>query len=174
VGSDPERARRAAEKTSLVRHERFFSRSGELRTEHLSDGREILPHLPAFFDQHVARWAETEHPSPFTQPDERRFIERLTELAAAAGWLRFTRVLWNGRPIAYHYGFLYGGRFHWWRPSFDIDLARHSPGEVLMRQLLLHAIDEQARVFDFGLGVLPFKERFATSIEQTCYWGTNR
>jgi CelD/BcsL family acetyltransferase involved in cellulose biosynthesis len=169
----PEAAGAGAEKTSLVRHERFFRRHGELAVEHLSDGHAIRPHLADFFDQHVARWAVTEDQSPFAQPEERRFIERLTELAAETGWLRFTRVLWDGRPIAYHFGFLYGGRFHWWRPSFAVDLARRSPGEVLLRQLLLHAIDQQARVFDFGLGVVPFKERFATSIEQTCYWGTN-
>lgn len=174
IASDPARARNATNKQSLVRHERFFRRSGELVVEHFRDGEAILPHLPAFFDQHVARWAVTSDASPFEEPEERAFVERLTKLAAKAGWLRFTRIVWNERPIAFHFGFSYGGRYHWWRPSFAIDLAQHSPGEVLLRHLLLAALDEGATVFDFGLGDLPFKRRFASRVDTACWWGTER
>ena len=86
----------------------------------------------------------------------------LTQYASPAGWLRFTRIEADGRPIAFHFGLAYHGGFMWYKPAFAIDLARHSPGEVLLRQLLLRAIDERAHTFDFGLGDEPFKQRFAT------------
>ena len=50
--------------------------------------------------------------------------------------------------------------------GFDPDLARHSPGEVLLRQLLMAALAEGAHTFDFGLGDEAFKARFATRINR--------
>jgi len=159
-------------KKSLVRHERALRREGELVFEHVADGAEIAAGLDAFFDQHVERWAATEYPSRFEEERDREFIRRLTGLASESGWLRFTRVVWEGRPVAFHFGFCYGGRFHWWRPSFDVALARRSPGEVLLGSLIRRALDEHADVFDFGLGPLPFKLRFATAVDAVGYWGT--
>jgi CelD/BcsL family acetyltransferase involved in cellulose biosynthesis len=105
----------------------------------------------------------TDSPSLFQEPAQRMFYRRLSESLSASGWLRFTRLCWQGRPIAFHFGFQYRGSFLWYKPSFDILLARHSPGEVLIRQLLLLALDEDAHTFDFGLGNEAFKQRFATS-----------
>ena len=49
--------------------------------------------------------------------------------------------------------------------------ARHSPGEVLLRQLLIAAMAENAEVFDFGLGDEAFKSRFATHVCRVRNWG---
>jgi CelD/BcsL family acetyltransferase involved in cellulose biosynthesis len=157
-------------KKSLVRHERGFRRDGELQVEHWRDGNAILPLLDEFFDQHVARWAATAYPSLFRKPSRRDFYRRLTSSAAAAGWLRFTRIQWRDRPIAFHFGFSYAGTYLWYKPSFAIDLAKRSPGEVLLRQLILAALQEEATTFDFGLGDEPFKRRFATRVEQVRTW----
>jgi CelD/BcsL family acetyltransferase involved in cellulose biosynthesis len=153
-------------KKSLVRHEKWFTRQGMLKVEHLRRGEEILPCLDAFFAQHQARWAPTATPSLFCDEAQRRFYRLLAAGAASAGWLRFTRVEWKGRPIAFHFGFCHRGNFLWYKPSFDPDLARHSPGEVLLRQLLMAAMAEGAHTFDFGLGDEAFKARFATRINR--------
>ena len=159
------------EKRSLVRHERYFRREGSVKVWHLSDGEAIRPHLGEFFEQHIARWANTSSPSTFLDPAVRNFFETLTRVAACTGWLRFTRIEWEGRVIAFHFGFCYRGSYLWYKPTFAIDLARRSPGEVLLRQLLLAAIAEGATVFDFGLGDEPFKHRFATRIRRVHTWG---
>lgn len=170
IGQHGREALAAAEKKSLVRHQRYFEREGALQVDHWTEADEILPHLEAFFEQHIQRWAETDYPSLFLQPDQRRFYERLTRAAGGSGWLRFTRVVWNGEPIAYHYGFCYNGRFLWYKPTFDVAFARRSPGEVLLRNLLLTAAEEQVSVFDFGLGDEAFKSRFATAVETVRTW----
>lgn len=167
----PEVALAATKKQSLVRHEAFFRREGRLDVRHLRDEGAILAQLDLFFSQHIARWEAMPHPSLFHDPLKRAFYERLTRRMADTGWLRFTRVEWNDRPIAFHFGFCYGGRFMWYKPSFAIDLARRSPGEVLLRQLLLAAIEEGAHTFDFGLGDEPFKRRFATHTAHVGTWG---
>lgn len=163
--------RAAAGKDSLVRRERWFQREGKLTVEHATDAAPILPQLDAFFDQHTARWATTPYPSLFNDPVQRRFYVRLTELADRTGWLRFTRVTWNGCPIAFHYGFCHANSFLWYKPSFDPALAKRSPGEVLLRHLILTAVDERARTFDFGLGDEAFKRRFATRVATVRTWG---
>ena len=171
LAADPERARAATEKTSLVRHERGFRRDGALEVAHLRDAESIAEQLEPFFAQHVGRWAATSSPSLFVDPAQRAFYHRLAQHGAAAGWLRMTRVACNGAPIAFHFGASYRGSYLWYKPSFAIELARRSPGEVLLRQLLLAAIDEGAHTFDFGLGDEAFKQRFATRTERVRTWG---
>jgi CelD/BcsL family acetyltransferase involved in cellulose biosynthesis len=94
----------------------------------------------------------------------------VTQTASDSGWLRFTRIDWNGKAIAFHFGFSYGGVYLWYKPSFDISLARRSPGEVLLRQLFLAAASEGAHTFDFGLGDEAFKDRFATRRDRVHTW----
>jgi hypothetical protein len=103
LSSGPEPARHAAAKQSLRRHENGLRRDGTLVVEQFRSGEDILPHLDSFFDQHCARWEGTPYPSLFRASRQRDFYRRLTSAAGPAGWLRFTRVSWNGLPVAYHY-----------------------------------------------------------------------
>ncbi len=166
-----ERSLSPEKRTSMLRHERALRREGDLVVEHLSHGESIRQHLNEFFDQHIDRWKPTSHSSLFLDPKQRQFYERLTSSASAAGWLRFTRVALNDRSIAYHFGFNYRNSYLWYKPSFAIDLARRSPGEVLLRHLLLAAMAEGAETFDFGLGDEAFKSRFATHVNYVRTWG---
>lgn len=161
----------AADRTSLRRHERGLARLGTFEVQHLRTASEVLPQLDAFFDQHVERWANTDSPSLFLDPVHRAFYRRLVSAGAAAGWLRFTRVLVDGHPVAMHLGFRYQSTFLWYKPTFSVDLARHSPGEVLLRHLFLAARDEGAQRFDFGIGDEAFKHRFATETRRVTTWG---
>jgi CelD/BcsL family acetyltransferase involved in cellulose biosynthesis len=169
--SPKEAAAAATRKKSIVRHEKFFRREGVLEAMHLRDGETILPHLDEFFEQHCCRRAATPHPSLFCDPLLRAYYRRLTRDLGSTNWLRFTRLEWNGRAIAFHYGLCYWGRYLWGIPSFAIDLARHSPGEVLLRQVLLAAVEEGARTFDFGIGDEAYKRRFATQVVHLRNWG---
>jgi len=167
----PAVGRAAVNKQSLRRHEARLRRGGPVEVVHLREGPAILPHLEAFFEQHVARWAATPTPSFFGWPRVRAFYRRLTELAGESGWLRFTRLDWNGQAVAFHFGFCYRGSYLWHKPSFAVELARRSPGEVLLRHLLLAALDEGVHSFEFGLGSEPFKLRFATGANHVRKWG---
>jgi CelD/BcsL family acetyltransferase involved in cellulose biosynthesis len=171
LAGKPEAAQTAIRKKSLVRHEHFFRREGNLEVQHYRDGEAILPQLDQYFAQHIKRWEGTDNPSRYTYFKARLLVERLTQIAAKTGWLRFTTLKWNGCPIAFHYGFCYGGRYIRGTPSFSIDLARHRPGEVLLRQTLIAALEEGAHTFDFRTGDHHFKLRFATDVEHLRTWG---
>ena len=166
----PELAHQAARKKSLLRHEGWFVRNGGITVEHLTTSEEISIHLDEFFSQHIARWESTPYPSLFLKSKHQVFYQKLSQLASHTGWFRFTRIIWNERPIAFHFGFNYKGNFFWYKPSFDITLAKNSPGEVLLRQLFLSAQSENSCIFDFGLGDEPFKKRFATKTRKVISW----
>jgi CelD/BcsL family acetyltransferase involved in cellulose biosynthesis len=156
---------------SLLQHERNFRRQGTLEIQHFWRGEEILPHLDEFFEQHKRRHVHPSNPSRFWYEKVPLFIRAFTEAAAESEWLRFTRIEWNGRPVAFHYGYCYQGRYFWGMSSFDVALARQSPGQVMLRQLLLAALEENAHTFDFGTGDQDFKVRFSTKINHVRTWG---
>jgi CelD/BcsL family acetyltransferase involved in cellulose biosynthesis len=161
----------AVAKKSLVRHENWFRREGELQVCHWSSAEKIEPLLDAFFDQHVRRWHRTGYPSLFRSPAQRDFYRCLARRLAGTGWVRFTSLDWRGQAIAFHFGFSYRGSYLWYKPCFEIEWARRSPGEVLLRQLFWAAHDEGSQVFDFGLGDEAFKRRFASRDERIVNWG---
>lgn len=156
-------------KKSLVRHERGLARRGQLDCATCTRAGEVLPHLEAFFDQHVARWQGTDSPSLFEDRDRRDFYRAATRHLGAAGTLRFTRVTLDDALAAAHFGFMHNGTFIWYKPSFAIDLARYSPGEVLLKRLLEQARCEGADWFDFTIGNEAFKLRFATEVRRVVY-----
>jgi len=161
----------AATKPKLVKRERALCRLGALDVRHFQDGDAILPNLDAFFDQHISRWGTTETPSMFLDQRYRDFVERATRFASGTDWLRFTRVDWDGSPIAFHYGSCYRGRYIFGTPTFAPAMARCSPGTTLLRHVLLAAIAEDARTFDFGPGDEAYKFRFATQVTHVETWG---
>lgn len=160
----------AAGKQSLLRGERAFTREAPLGVQHASAAEKILPHLDEFFAQHLTRWAATSSPSLFRDEKQKEFYRRLVRTAGETGWLRFTWLEWQGRVIAFHFGFFRRGAFLWYKPTFAIELADRSPGSVLLRHLLLRAAEEKAAVFDFGLGDEAFKSRFATRTMSVHDW----
>lgn len=159
----PGKAQESTQKKSLLRHEAWFKRNGGISVMHFNKSEDILPRLDEFFEQHIARWEVTPYRSLFHDPLQRMFYRQLCVKASESGFIRFTIVSWQQQVIAFHFGMHYRRCFLWYKPSFDITLAKHSPGEVLLRQLLLNAIDEGADYFDFGLGDEAFKSRFASS-----------
>jgi CelD/BcsL family acetyltransferase involved in cellulose biosynthesis len=171
ISAQPDAAAACTRKKSLLRHENYFRREGRLTIQHATTAEEILPQLDEFFDQHIARRAATPNPSLFVEQRQRDYYRSITENIGPTGWLRFTRIEWNSRPIAFHFGASYAGRYLFGIPSFAIEFERHSPGEVLLRQLILAAIEEGAAVFDFGIGDEAYKYRFATSQVQLVTWG---
>ena len=156
-------------KKSLRRHERGLERHGNVASTTVATAAEILPQLDEFFAQHVKRWQFSGETSLFLQEHTREFYRRLTNRLDATGQVRFTTVRLDGHLIAAHFGFYHANRFIWYKPTFEPDLAKFSPGEVLIKKLLELARDEGAQVFDFTIGNEPFKLRFASGVRELRY-----
>jgi len=157
------RAKKLANKSSLRRKARKLDRLGAVTVEHFTSAEEILPCLPDFFEQHIARWSATEFPSLFHSESDRSFYCDLVSGFSGSGHLIFTRICVDGTPVAYHCGFISEGDFIWYKPSFNPEFSVASPGEVLIRELIKMAGARGLTGFDFTRGDEAFKLRFADS-----------
>ena len=155
-------------KKSLRRHYNYFQRQGRLEFKHYTAAEDIVDHLEEFFRQHIGRWGQTETPSQFLQERPRAFCQEIVRALAPTGYLRFAVVSLDDKAIAYHLGFECDGRFIWYKPTYDVALARHSPGEVLIKYLLEDASGRGLIEFDFGPGEEAFKYRFSNYARSIC------
>lgn len=151
-------------KQSLKRPYNYFRRQGNLQARHVVDFPTAEALFPLFFQQHIERWSATRTPSLFARDRNRAFYLKLLHELHPTGWLRFTVIELDERPIAFHMGFAYAGSFIWYKPAFDIRLRKHSPGALLLRFLLQQAIQEKCLEFDFTVGNEPFKRRYANAV----------
>ncbi len=162
----PYRVLSAADRTPSKKarqRERALRKSGPLVLETFRNADDILPQLDEFFEQHVRRWSNQETRSLFEDPQKRDFYRSVTRYLSASGTVRFTTARLDSRMIASHFGFRYRDRYLYYKPAFEPDFARLSPGIVLVEHLLRIAADENAGQFDFLIGDEQYKHRFATA-----------
>ena len=157
----PDRLKILLNKDSLRRHSKKLHRLGQVGVQHFEQAADILPRLAAFFEQHIARWSDSEWPSLFLKQSNRIFYSRLVDELSGTGQLVFTELSLDGAPAAFHFGFVSEGDLLWYKPSFNPQLARYSPGEVLLRELLLFAEKRGLSGIDFTRGNEAFKRRFS-------------
>lgn len=153
-------------KDSLKRPYNYFRAHGDVQFIECTSVEQASALLPLFFEQHIGRWQGTSNPSLFTNPDNREFYSKLLARMLPTGWLAFSVVHFNQQPIAFHYGFEYGGRFLWYKPSFDSGYRKHSPGNLLLRFLMQQAIDHGCLEFDFTIGNEEFKRRYSNAVRR--------
>ena len=171
LGVDRNRVLASVDDRRMERCEQYFRRRGELTLRQYRAGDAVAPHLEAFFEQHVSRQAVSDEASQFTDRRRRAFVEQLTRTATDTGWLQFSLLDWDGRPVAFEYGLSYRGTYYSGPSSSAVDLARRSPDHVLLRQLLLAALADGVETYDLGVGDESFKFSFATRLRHVCTWG---
>jgi CelD/BcsL family acetyltransferase involved in cellulose biosynthesis len=154
-------------KQSFRRHANKLKGAGTVSVEHIQDTGRIREHLPAFFDQHVRRWHATPYPSLFLGDHNRRLYDRLLDELPPSRGVLFTVVTVDGRPAAYHYGFLSGRDLIWYKPAFEIDLADFSPGQALLYALVEWCVANGRAGLDFTRGDEAFKARYANQVRET-------
>jgi CelD/BcsL family acetyltransferase involved in cellulose biosynthesis len=155
-------------KRSVRRKQTKLNGLGTLAVEHVRDKVEIQAGLAALFDQHVRRWEHTDSPSLFRHERNRTFYRCVVD-ALPDGTAVFTRLRLGERVIACHLGFVSGADLLWYKPAFDIEYARYSPGELMITALIQHARDAGYRSLDFTRGAEAFKQRFSNRIN----WNDN-
>lgn len=167
---------RVLRKQSLRRHRNGLKRLGEVTIQHLSARAYVEPLLEGFFEQHVRRWSGTAWPSLFRRPQNRAFYRALAAQLEGSGQLLFSVVRLDGRPVAQHFGLRSRDDLIWYKPTFDIEFGRCSPGEVLLGSLIEYAREQGLRALDFTRGYEPFKSRFCSdvSFNNSYLWARDR
>lgn len=167
---------REALKSSLLNKKKFrrylrdLEREGPVTFEHLQSWERIRASLPEFVDAHAARFRATHRVSSLETPERRGFIEELARRFDGSGVVTLSLMKVGDRPIAWNYGFQFGGSWFWYQPAFDSQYEKYSPGYCLLARIVIEACDKKTiRRVDLGLGAEGYKERLANSARQTLY-----
>ena len=155
--------RRLVDGYGFRRRVRRLQQHGELKFVRCSSPEQVNHYLPLFFDQYVERRRGSRAAEAFMRPNVRAFYLALAEAMLPRGWLHFSVLECADRPAAFHFGFEFGGRLYWYKPSFDPKLAQQSPGTVLLSYLIRDAVQSGLDELDFTVGAEPFKYRYAST-----------
>jgi CelD/BcsL family acetyltransferase involved in cellulose biosynthesis len=160
IASRPAEVRRWLERYSLRRRLKQLRSQGELGFRRCQTQDELDRYLPLFFEQYIERRQGTQSAAVFRRPEVQGFFVSLAKAMQPAGWLHFSVLECAGKPIAFHLGFEFGSRLYWYKPSFDLSMARYSPGKILLSCLIRDALDHDLREVDFTVGNEAFKARY--------------
>jgi len=166
IASRPDETRRRLNGYGFRRRINRLRQLGEIKYIRCSTQEELEHYLPIFFDQYIERRAGSHSEEFFRRPEVRRFYASLARSMLPCGWLHFSILECDGRPVAFHFGFEFKKRLYWYKPSYDPALARLSPGKVLLSQLIRDAMERELDELDFTVGAEPFKYRY-TRTERT-------
>jgi CelD/BcsL family acetyltransferase involved in cellulose biosynthesis len=155
-------------KQMLRRHMKAMSKIAPVELRHLKSWKDISAALPKFEQAHIARFSSTGRVSNLARAERRTFLAELARLLSRRGWITLTSLNVGDEPVAWNYGFQFGGSWFWYMPTFDSGFQRYYPGLCLLAKIVEEAcaISEIDRV-DLGLGAEGYKERFATGARQT-------
>jgi len=148
-----------------------LEKKGPVAVDHLGSWNEIQTELPRFIQAHVARFeAGGRKNSNLASTERQAFLAELAELLSASGWLTLTRLLVGEQPVAWNYGFEFGGSWFYYQPTFDAGWREFSPGFCLLTKMVEQACDKPTiQVLDLGLGEESYKGRFATDYRRTLH-----
>jgi CelD/BcsL family acetyltransferase involved in cellulose biosynthesis len=159
-------------KTAVTRKKklRALERAGEIKIAHLRSWASIRPALHGFADAHAARFRLTGRVSSLATSERRHFLEDLARRFSDSGVVTLTILTVNDKPVAWNYGFQFGGSWFWYQPTFDTGWQNFSPGYCLLAKIIIEACDADGmRVVDLGLGDEGYKERFGNTARRTLY-----
>ncbi len=132
---------------------------------------EVEAVLGAFFAQKAERRRAIGLPNPFEAPAARDFLRRacLAGLERGTPAVELYALRLGERVIATFAGAADGSRFSGMVNAFDAadaDLARRSPGDLLILHLVADQCRRGRRMFDLGVGDARYKETFCDGVEE--------
>jgi len=170
VKGHEEHARRVAGGKTVRRRHNYMRKRENFRIFQLVEVEEALRYLELFITQHIRRWKGTPSPSLFLEEANREFYRELIRTLLPQGLLLFTVLEYEGNPIAYHFGFDYGSKIIWYKPSYDPEYARLSPGSVLLKHLIEYCLERGHLELDFTIGDEPFKRRYINHVNRNVHY----
>jgi CelD/BcsL family acetyltransferase involved in cellulose biosynthesis len=147
----------------LRNKEKRLTEIGPVRLEKAKDDAERAVFLTAFMEQKALRFAFLGKHNPFAEADVERFltagIRRAPsghvpiEIYALRAGDRFTAII----GVAEH-----GGRASGMFLSYDAspEVARFSPGDILLNKLVQHLCSQRMAIFDLGTGDAEYKKTY--------------
>ena len=74
-----------------------------------------------------------------------------------AQYIHFSTIKINNMSIAYHLGFAFKNIIYWYKPTFNLDYSKYSPGKLLINEVLKYETGNNYEKFDFLMGNETYK-----------------
>ena len=152
-------------KRRILEYRNHLKKNGHYEILHLTDTKDIEVYLEDFFAQHIERWQKTASPSLFLDAKNKEFYRAIVR-ELPTGWVTLSVLKWKERLLGFHFGLSYGKRFIWYKPSFNLEFSRYSPGQVLLQEVMEYSRAKGFEEFDFGVGKEAYKNRFGNIISR--------
>ena len=96
-------------------------------------------------------------PDLYESERNKSFHKDLFELMQHRGWIQIETLTINHQPVAFHYGFLFDGKYEDWRGGMDNEYDALAPGKLLMMLALEERFKKGMRESDFLRGIYSYK-----------------
>lgn len=73
----------------------------------------------------------------------------------------YTKLEAGGKIVAEHFGLLCFGVLSYWFPVYDIEFQQHSPGRLMLWEMIKAAPQNGTTLIDFGEGTAQYKRQFS-------------
>jgi CelD/BcsL family acetyltransferase involved in cellulose biosynthesis len=141
-------------RANLRRRRRGLDALGVVRVERCSDSAE---RVEAGIELERQGWKGRAGTAMAQDADTRGFYTDLARVLGAQGRLALWALYLDERLIAFQFGLEHRGSYALLKPAYDESLARYSPGQLLMAEVLRDAIDRGLSQFEFLGEDMPWK-----------------
>lgn len=166
----------ATHRTDIRRQMRRLESQGELSFviyEHESQLEEVLAELSKMRAAYERLWFKQPSGKLFQSPGTWEFYLEFVPKLLSSGFLHVSVLRLNGRSISWHFGFLHRRVLHYYKPTYESDVEKFSPGKIHLSRLLEHGFENEWLEFDFGGGTEDYKYRWATGARTLSRWQWN-
>ena len=125
---------------------------------------DILAQLPAFYQLHGSRAAQTDtvlHPDYFDNPAHRAFIDMLASDRHGSTSMRLFCLRIEGKPVAMRLGFEQPGSLYLYYSGYDLAFAKYSVMTTLVAESLRWAIQKGLKQVNLSIGEDVSKTRWS-------------
>lgn len=153
----------------LRKKEARLAEMGELAYEHRATGERAQRILSALIEQKSARFAEMGVDGVFDGTGLQDLLRRLAS-ESGDGALELHGLSVGGRVVATYAGVTRGGRYSAMLNSFEMDeeIARSSPGDLLLHALMRDLVSRGMTHFDLGAGEARYKNAVCNETIELC------
>lgn len=144
---------------------RRMEKQGQLQFRVAETRGEILERLPVLFDLHRAKWGAVGQESQFNYESERTCFRMFAELLPLE-ILHYSEVRLNDDVLSCHFGFVCNNWAYWFKPAYNPEFQKVSPGMVHIALMAQQCIDRGWHGIDFLQGDEQYKYRWANDTNE--------
>ena len=127
----------------------------------ITEEEEYSRFLEILISQHKSKWGQN---SLFNDRTNKNFYLRLFNNFAKQGYLNFTVLIQKKEILALHFGFSFQNIFYYYKPTYNKNFLKYSPGNILLQKLIQSSKLKGFSHFDLGKGYEKYKSRYSTSV----------